>query len=222
MRLNELKPAKGSRTAPKRVARGTGSGFGKTAGRGVKGQKSRAGGYHKVGFEGGQMPLQRRLPKRGFTGKSPRARAQVRVSALNRFTDKNATVDLAALKAAGLIGKHVQAAKIILSGELTQAVSVSGIAATAGAQAAIKKAGGKFEAVAAAVKTVKAVKKVKADKVDKVDKVDKSAKSDKAAKSAKSGKSAKPSKSAKSDKPAKAAKPTDQTDQTDPTDTGEE
>ena len=150
MRLNELKPAAGSRPAAKRVARGSGSGLGKTAGRGQKGQKSRSGGYHKVGFEGGQMPLQRRLPKRGFTGKPDRARAEIRLASLNRFTDKSVVVDLEALKAARLIGKHVRDAKVILSGTLEQAVNLSGIAASCGARAAIEKAGGQLQPAASA------------------------------------------------------------------------
>jgi large subunit ribosomal protein L15 len=140
MRLNQLKPAEGSRHAPKRVGRGIGSGLGKTAGRGHKGQKSRSGGFHKVGFEGGQMPLQRRLPKRGF--KSPMAglTAEVRLSDLERLAADD--VDLLILKQAGVVPQLAQGAKVILSGSLTRKVSLKGIGATKGARAAIEAAGG--------------------------------------------------------------------------------
>jgi len=140
MRLNALKPAEGSKHAPKRVGRGIGSGMGKTATRGHKGQKSRAGGFHKVGFEGGQMPLQRRLPKRGF--KSPMAgdTAEVRLSDLERLSA--AEVDLLALKQAGVVSQLAKGAKVILSGKLTRSISLKGVAATKGAKAAIEAAGG--------------------------------------------------------------------------------
>jgi large subunit ribosomal protein L15 len=140
MRLNQLKPAEGSRHAPKRVGRGIGSGLGKTAGRGHKGQKSRSGGFHKVGFEGGQMPLQRRLPKRGF--KSPMAglTAEVRLSDLERLAADD--VDLLILKQAGVVPQLAQGAKVILSGSLTRKVSLKGIGATKGARAAVEAAGG--------------------------------------------------------------------------------
>ncbi len=140
MRLNQLKPAEGSRHAPKRVGRGIGSGLGKTGGRGHKGQKSRSGGFHKVGFEGGQMPLQRRLPKRGF--KSPMAglTAEVRLSDLERLTADD--VDLLVLKQAGVVPQLAQGAKVILSGSLTRKVSLKGIGATKGARAVIEAAGG--------------------------------------------------------------------------------
>ena len=140
MRLNALKPAEGSKHAPKRVGRGIGSGMGKTATRGHKGQKSRAGGFHKVGFEGGQMPLQRRLPKRGF--KSPMAgdTAEVRLSDLERLSA--AEVDLLALKQAGVVSQLAKGAKVILSGKLTRSVTLKGVAATKGAKAAIEAAGG--------------------------------------------------------------------------------
>ena len=140
MRLNQLKPADGSRHAPKRVGRGIGSGLGKTGGRGHKGQKSRSGGFHKVGFEGGQMPLQRRLPKRGF--KSPMAglTAEVRLSDLERLAADD--VDLLVLKQAGVVPQLAQGAKVILSGSLTRKVSLKGIGATKGARAAIEAAGG--------------------------------------------------------------------------------
>lgn len=140
MKLNDLKPAAGSRHARKRVGRGIGSGLGKTAGRGHKGQKSRAGGFHKVGFEGGQMPLQRRLPKRGFTSMSAGDVAEVRLSDLQRLD--GAEVDLLALKAAGVVPQLASGAKVILSGALTRAVALKGVAATKGAKAAIEAAGG--------------------------------------------------------------------------------
>lgn len=143
MRLNELKPDAGSKTAPKRVGRGIGSGLGKTAGRGHKGQKSRAGGFHKVGFEGGQMPLQRRLPKVGFRSRLALTRAEVRLSELARVD--GGTVDLAALIAAGVVNRATKSVKIIASGELTQALTVRGLGVTKGARAAIEAAGGTVE-----------------------------------------------------------------------------
>ena len=140
MELNNLKPAAGSRKARRRVGRGIGSGLGKTAGRGHKGQKSRAGGFHKVGFEGGQMPLQRRLPKRGFKSQSLKFNAEVSLAALERLGA--AEVDLLALKQAGLVGELIKNVKVIKSGELKRAVKLTGIGATAGAKAAIEAAGG--------------------------------------------------------------------------------
>ncbi|WP_298430160.1 50S ribosomal protein L15 [Ottowia sp.] len=140
MQLNTLKPAAGSKSARRRVGRGIGSGLGKTAGRGHKGQKSRAGGYHKVGFEGGQMPLQRRLPKRGFKSAALKFNAEVMLSDLERLG--LAEVDLAALKNAGLVKGSARFVKVIKSGELTKAVKLTGIGATAGAKEAIEKAGG--------------------------------------------------------------------------------
>jgi large subunit ribosomal protein L15 len=140
MELNGIKPAAGAKHAKRRVGRGIGSGLGKTAGRGHKGQKSRAGGYHKVGFEGGQMPLQRRLPKRGFKSQSARFNAEVSLAALERLGA--ADVDLLTLKQAGLIGEMIKNVKVIKSGELKKAVKLNGIAATAGAKAAIEAAGG--------------------------------------------------------------------------------
>ncbi|MGD9944425.1 MAG: 50S ribosomal protein L15 [Burkholderiaceae bacterium] len=140
MKLNELKPAAGSKHAAKRVGRGIGSGLGKTAGRGHKGQKSRSGGFHKVGFEGGQMPLQRRLPKRGFTSLSRDATAEVRLSELEKL--EATEVDLLTLKAAGVVPQLALGAKVILSGKLTRKVVLSGVAATKGAKAAIEAAGG--------------------------------------------------------------------------------
>ena len=140
MELNSIKPAEGSKRGRRRVGRGIGSGLGKTAGRGHKGQKSRAGGYHKVGFEGGQMPLQRRLPKRGFKSASLKFNAEVTLSDLERLGA--AEVDVLALKKAGLVREIVRVVKVIKSGELKQAVKLTGIGATAGAKAAIEAAGG--------------------------------------------------------------------------------
>jgi large subunit ribosomal protein L15 len=145
MKLNQLKPAEGAKHAKKRVGRGIGSGLGKTAGRGHKGQKSRSGGFHKVGFEGGQMPLQRRLPKRGF--KSPMAgrTAEVRLSDLERIDASE--VDLLVLKQAGVVPQLALAAKVILSGSLTRAVSLKGLGITKGARAAVEAAGGNVQQV---------------------------------------------------------------------------
>ena len=140
MELNSIKPADGSKHAKRRVGRGIGSGLGKTAGRGHKGQKSRSGGYHKVGFEGGQMPLQRRLPKRGFKSHLLKFNAEVTLSELDKLG--LAEVDLAALKQAGLVGSIAKVVKIIKSGEITKAVKLNGIGATVGAKAAIEAAGG--------------------------------------------------------------------------------
>ena len=140
MRLNTMKPAAGSKKAKRRVGRGIGSGLGKTAGRGHKGQKSRSGGFHKVGFEGGQMPLQRRLPKRGFVSRSRDDVAEVRLSDLAKLPV--AEIDLLALKAAGIVPSIAKSAKLIKTGKLEKAVKVTGIAATQGAKAAIEAAGG--------------------------------------------------------------------------------
>lgn len=140
MELNSIKPAAGAKHAKRRVGRGIGSGLGKTAGRGHKGQKSRSGGYHKVGFEGGQMPLQRRLPKRGFKSQSLKFNAEVTLRALEQLG--LAEVDLAALKQAGLVPAIAQVVKVIKRGELTKAVKLTGVGATAGAKAAIEAAGG--------------------------------------------------------------------------------
>ena len=140
MKLNELKPAEGSTHARKRVGRGIGSGLGKTAGRGHKGQKSRSGGFHKVGFEGGQMPLQRRLPKRGFKSMSAGDTAEVRLSDLQRISGDE--VDLLTLKAAGVVPQLALGAKVILSGAITRPVNLKGVGATRGAKAAIEAAGG--------------------------------------------------------------------------------
>jgi large subunit ribosomal protein L15 len=143
MRLNTLKPAEGSKKNAKRVGRGIGSGHGKTGGRGHKGQKSRSGGFHKVGFEGGQMPLQRRLPKVGFSSRKARFVAEIRLPELLKV--EGDVVDLLSLKAANIIGHQIKRAKVILSGEITKAVTVRGLGATKGARAAIEAAGGKVE-----------------------------------------------------------------------------
>ena len=140
MRLNTIKPAAGSNKARRRVGRGSSSGLGKTAGRGHKGQKSRSGGFHKVGFEGGQMPLQRRLPKRGFVSASRDDVAEIRLSDLAKVPV--ADIDLLALRAAGLVPSRAKSAKVIKSGEVKKAVKLTGIAATKGARAAIEAAGG--------------------------------------------------------------------------------
>jgi large subunit ribosomal protein L15 len=140
MRLNELKPAAGSKKDPKRPGRGQSAGQGKTGGRGVKGQTSRSGGYHKTGFEGGQMPLQRRLPKFGFNSTTVGSTAEVRLHELKRFAGQ--TVDLAALKAAQIVPKQALAAKVIASGSLDVEVRLDGIKATPGAKKAIEAAGG--------------------------------------------------------------------------------
>jgi len=140
MELNGIKPADGAKHARRRVGRGIGSGLGKTAGRGHKGQKSRAGGYHKVGFEGGQMPMQRRLPKRGFKSHLLKYNAEITLSGLQKLG--LAEVDVLALKQAGLVGELVKVVKVIKSGEIALAVKLTGIGATAGAKAAIEAAGG--------------------------------------------------------------------------------
>ena len=143
MRLNTLSPAPGSRKTAKRVGRGIGSGVGKTAGRGHKGQKSRTGGTVRPGFEGGQMPLQKRLPKYGFTSRMARTTAQVRLGELNAVNAE--VIDLAALKEADLVKDDVTRARIFLSGELGKAVTVKGLTVTKGAREAIENAGGKVE-----------------------------------------------------------------------------
>jgi len=140
MELNTIKPGAGSKHAKRRVGRGIGSGLGKTAGRGHKGQKSRSGGYHKVGFEGGQMPLQRRLPKRGFKSHLLKYNAEVSLTDLERLGA--AEVDMLTLKQAGLIGDMIKVVKVIKAGELKAKVVLKGIGATAGAKAAIEAAGG--------------------------------------------------------------------------------
>jgi len=197
MFLNDIKPAPGSRKPRRRVGRGIGSGFGKTAGRGHKGQKARSGGYHKVGFEGGQMPLQRRLPKRGFTPLTRDTFAEIRLSDLERM--KADTIDLAALKAEGVISRLKTEAKVVLSGKLTRKVTVKDMGVTKGARAAIEAAGGaivdnrpkpepkqpepKAKAAAPVAETEKPAKPAKPAK--KADKGEKSATAGKAPKGAK-------------------------------------
>lgn len=143
MRLNDLKPAAGAKTSKKRLGRGIGSGLGKTSGRGHKGQHARAGGFHKVGFEGGQMPLQRRLPKVGFTSRRARDYAEIRLDELAKV--KSDVIDLLALRQANLISGVIARAKVIASGEIAVPVTLRGIAVTKGARAAIEAAGGKIE-----------------------------------------------------------------------------
>jgi large subunit ribosomal protein L15 len=143
MKLNTLSPAEGSKKERKRVVRGIGSGLGKTAGRGHKGQKSRSGGFHKVGFEGGQMPLQRRLPKRGFASRTSRYNDEVRLYQLEVMNVD--VIDLEVLKAEKIVGHDTKKVKIINTGELTRAITVKGLGVTKGAQAAIEAAGGKVE-----------------------------------------------------------------------------
>ncbi len=160
MELNDIKPAAGSRKPRRRVGRGIGSGLGKTAGRGHKGQKSRAGGYHKVGFEGGQMPLQRRLPKRGFLATTITKAAEVRSGDLAKV--KGEAIDLDGLKKAGLIAADAERAKIILAGKVDKAFKVSGIGASKGAKAAIEQAGGSVALVEVAKPERKLAAKPKA------------------------------------------------------------
>ncbi|MDP2007804.1 MAG: 50S ribosomal protein L15 [Rubrivivax sp.] len=148
MQINTIKPSEGSKKSRRRVGRGIGSGLGKTAGRGHKGQSSRAGGYHKVGFEGGQMPLQRRLPKRGFKSAQLKYNGEVTLTDLERLGADE--VDLLTLKAAGLVRQLIKTVKVIKSGELTRKVVLKGIGATAGAKAAIEAVGGAVEASGAA------------------------------------------------------------------------
>lgn len=143
MRLNHIKPAAGAKHAPKRLGRGIGSGLGKTSGKGHKGQKARAGGYHKVGFEGGQMPIQRRLPKFGFTSRVGRVTAEIRLHELANIDSE--VIDVAALQKAGVLSKAYKRAKVILSGKIEKAVTVKGLKVTQGARAAIEAAGGKVE-----------------------------------------------------------------------------
>ena len=140
MLLNTIVPGEGAKHSARRVGRGIGSGLGKTCGRGHKGQKSRAGGFHKVGFEGGQMPLQRRLPKRGFKSLTAKLSAEVRLNELNALPVDE--IDLTVLKQAGIIGQQILSVKVILSGKIEKAVKLNGIAATKGAKAAIEAAGG--------------------------------------------------------------------------------
>jgi large subunit ribosomal protein L15 len=143
MHLNTLKPAAGAKKAAKRVGRGIGSGLGKTCGRGHKGQSSRAGGFHKVGFEGGQMPLHRRLPKIGFSSRIGRKTAEIRLGEIAKV--EGDVVDLLSLKAANVVGEHIERVKVIASGSISRSVTLRGVGATKGARAAIEAAGGKVE-----------------------------------------------------------------------------
>jgi len=143
MKLNEIRPAEGSKKDRKRVGRGIGSGVGKTAGRGHKGQKSRSGGYHKIGFEGGQMPLQRRLPKRGFASRKARYNAEVRLYQIQAM--KSDVIDLDSLKAENIVGHDAKKVKVINTGAIERKVTVKGLGVTKGAQEAIEAAGGKVE-----------------------------------------------------------------------------
>ena len=160
MKLNTIKPAEGSTKAARRVGRGNGSGFGKTAGRGIKGQKSRTGGFHKVGFEGGQMPIQRRLPKRGFRSVTKKFNAKIRTSELGKLESN--IVDISSLKAANLISEITINAKIFLSGDVKKKFTIQGISMTEGAKKAIEAAGGKVVEVKETV--VEVVKKAAAAK----------------------------------------------------------
>ena len=143
MELNNIKPASGAKHSTKRVGRGIGSGTGKTAGRGHKGQKARAGGFHKVGFEGGQMPLHRRLPKRGFQSLTAGDTVEVRLDTLQKMTAEDINLDV--LKKAGVVSRLAKQAKVILAGEIKRKISLKGLLASKGAQAAIEKAGGSIE-----------------------------------------------------------------------------
>ena len=160
MRLNTIKPAAGAKKARRRVGRGIGSGLGKTAGRGHKGQKSRSGGFHKVGFEGGQMPLQRRLPKRGFVSRSKNDTAEIRLSDLAKLPVTD--IDMLALKSAGLVPAAAKTVKVIKTGKLEKAINLSGVLATKGAKAAIEAAGGSVADVIAAEPASKLVAKAAA------------------------------------------------------------
>jgi large subunit ribosomal protein L15 len=190
MELNTLKPVPGSKKARRRVGRGIGSGLGKTAGRGHKGQSSRSGGFHKVGFEGGQMPLQRRLPKRGFV--SHFRTEEVRLSELGRVEGDR--IDLDSLKAAGVISQHAEKAKVILSGTVERKVSVVGLGVTKGARAAIEAAGGSIEAPAAVEPTAKQkiADEERQARKDKIAEALKKAEADKQAEAAKKASGEKP------------------------------
>ena len=166
MELNGIKPALGSKRDKRRVGRGPGSGLGKTAGRGHKGQKARSGGFHKLGFEGGQMPLQRRLPKRGFNSPGKNDTAEVRLSDLNTLEAKE--VDILTLKEAGIVPTMARAAKVMLSGKITRAVKIKDLQVSKGARAAIEAAGGSIEIPKGKVEKVADIKKVqKEEKVER-------------------------------------------------------
>jgi large subunit ribosomal protein L15 len=203
MFLNDIKPAPGARKPRRRVGRGIGSGFGKTAGRGHKGQRARSGGYHKVGFEGGQMPLQRRLPKRGFTSLARDTFAEIRLSDLERM--KADTIDLAALKAERIVSRLATDAKVVLSGKLTRKVTVKDMGVTKGARAAIEAAGGAIVDNRPKPEPKKSETKAKEKAAAAAAAAEAAAKADKAAKAEKGGKGG--DKAAKSEKAPKAAKP---------------
>jgi large subunit ribosomal protein L15 len=206
MHLNDIKPAPGSRRARRRVGRGIGSGFGKTAGRGHKGQKARSGGFHKVGFEGGQMPLQRRLPKRGFASPLRDSTAEVRLSDVEKM--KADLIDLAALKEAGVVPKEAFHAKLILSGKLTRKVTVKGIGVTKGARAAVQAAGGSLVELREKPKAPpKPPVEVKAPPPKDEPKQKAKAKGEPAAEGAKGGEKSKGDKPKGGDKPKAAEKP---------------
>jgi large subunit ribosomal protein L15 len=190
MRMNTIKPAAGSKKPRRRVGRGAGSGLGKTAGRGSKGQKSRSGGFHKVGFEGGQMPLQRRLPKRGFVSALREQTAEIRLSDLSKLPI--AEIDILALKAAGVVPAAARTVKVIRTGKLDKAVKLSGLSATKGARAAIEAAGGSLanEPIRPErVKVEKAWQKTAPVETAKAEKAEKGAKAEKTPKGDKAGKS---------------------------------
>jgi large subunit ribosomal protein L15 len=205
MFLNDIKPARGARKARRRVGRGIGSGFGKTAGRGHKGQKARSGGYHKVGFEGGQMPLQRRLPKRGFTSLARDTFAEIRLSDLERM--KADTIDLAALKAEGIVSRFATEAKVVLSGKLTRKVTVKDMGVTKGARAAIEAAGGAIVDDRPKPEPKKSEVKAKEKAAAALAAAEAAAKASEAAKAAKADKGDKGAKAEKAEKAPKAAKP---------------
>jgi large subunit ribosomal protein L15 len=187
MRMNTIKPAAGSKRARRRVGRGAGSGLGKTAGRGSKGQKSRSGGFHKVGFEGGQMPLQRRLPKRGFVSHLLKDTAEVRLSDLAKLPIVE--IDILALKAAGLVPAAARTAKVIRTGKLEKAVKLSGLAASKGARMAIEAVGGSIAGEPVRPEKVKVEKAwQKTAQAETVPKAEKTAKAGKAPKADKGGK----------------------------------
>jgi large subunit ribosomal protein L15 len=205
MFLNDIKPAPGSRKPRRRVGRGIGSGFGKTAGRGHKGQKARSGGYHKVGFEGGQMPLQRRLPKRGFTSLARDTFAEIRLSDLEKM--KADTIDLAALKAEGVVSRLATDAKVVLSGKLTRKVTLKDMGVTKGARAAIEAAGGSIVDNRPKPEPKKSEVKAKEKAAAAVAAAEAAAKADKSAKAEKGDKGAKAEKGEKAEKAPKATKP---------------
>jgi large subunit ribosomal protein L15 len=194
MELNDIKPAEGANKVRRRVGRGIGSGLGKTAGRGHKGQKSRSGGFHKVGFEGGQMPLQRRLPKRGFISLTRNDTAEVRLSEIAKMPID--TIDLVALKQAGIVPIQALAAKVVLSGKIEKKVKLVGILATKGAKAAIEAAGGSIEAPVVVVRVTRGAKAARNAEAAKAAAAPKAPPAQKAAKVAKAAKPPKASKSA--------------------------